>query len=371
MFEAKTYDALLAEVLAAAPAGIDTRQGSIFYDAVSGILLQIAKMYADLDQIFELVFIITASGEYLDLRANEYGLSRKPAGKAVFSLTYTGTQPPVGARFFHGDTRLYFVVTADGEGNLYLTAEVAGTGPDEIEVGDPAVPVNTIDGLTAASFGAVYRGGSAEESDDDLRERIQNKISGPAENGNKQHYKLWCESRANVAMARITPLWNGPNTVKAVLIGNDGLGCDSDTVADVQEYVDPNDAGTTVTIDGKTYNVGDGLGEGVANLGAHFTAVAASNVLIAVSFTAELATGATVDDAKSEAATAITKYFKDLVLENDDPANIVIRVSAIGAVIAGLESVLDYSNLTLNGATSNISPDADEVPKLNGVTVNV
>ena len=45
MFEAKTYEALLAEVLAAAPEGIDTRQGSIFYDAVSGPIMKIAKMY--------------------------------------------------------------------------------------------------------------------------------------------------------------------------------------------------------------------------------------------------------------------------------------------------------------------------------------
>ena len=30
MFEARTYEALMEEVLAAAPPGIDTRQGSIF-----------------------------------------------------------------------------------------------------------------------------------------------------------------------------------------------------------------------------------------------------------------------------------------------------------------------------------------------------
>lgn len=371
MFEAKTYDALLTEVLAAAPPGIDTRQGSIFYDAIAGILLQVAKMYADLDQIFELVFITTATGEYLDMRASEYGLVRKSAVQAVFNFTYTGTQPPVGSRFFHGDTARYFTVTADSEGTLYLTAEIAGAEPNEIDQGDPAIPVNTIDGLTSASFGALERAGTAEEEDDKLRERIQNKVSGPAENGNKAHYKAWCTERPNVKMARITPLWNGPNTVKAVLIGENGLGCDSDTVKDVQKYIDPNDAGMTVAIDGKTYNVGDGLGEGVANLGAHFTAVAASNVDIAVEFTAELAGDATVEDATDEATTAITNYFKTLVLENDDPADVLVRVSAVGAVIAGLESILDYSNLTLNGGTTNISPGSDGVPKLNGVTVNV
>lgn len=356
MFEAKTYDALLAEVLDNAPAGIDTRQGSVYYDAVSGILLKIAKLYEDLDEVFDLAFVATASGEYLDMRASEYGLQRKAAEAAVFKLVYTGTQPPVGSRFFHGDTALYFTVTADSDGELYLTAEIPGTGPDSVHTGEPAVPVNSIEGLTAASFGAVESAGAEEENDASLRDRIREKIQGPAENGNKQHYKTWCESRPYVAMARITPLWDGPNTVKAVLIGEDGLGCGDTVVADVQQYIDPE---------------GAGLGEGVANLGAHFTAVAATEVEIDVEFTAELATGATVQDAEEEAETAIKAYFKNLVLTNENPEDIIVRVSAVGAVVAGLESVIDYTGLTLNGGTANIAPGNDGVPKLTGVTVNV
>ena len=371
MFEAYTYEALLEEVLAGAPAGIDTRQGSIFYDAIAGIVMKIAKIYTDLDMIFEYAFVTTATGEYLDMRAGEYGLTRKAAGQAVFKLEYEGTQPPVSSRFFHGDTGLYFIVTADSEGELYLTAEAAGTAANAIIEGDPAVPVNTISGLTVASFGEVYAYGTAEEDDESLRERVQEKINGPAENGNKQHYKTWCESRSGVKMARITPLWNGPNTVKAVLIGENGLGCDDSTVEDVQAYVDPADAGGTVEVDGKTYVVGDGLGEGAANLGAHFTAVAAESVPITVAFTATLASGKTIEDAEDEAATAIAAYFKNLVLNAASPEDVIVRASMIGAVVIGLESVLDYSDLTLNGSTANITPGVDGVPELEEVTVNV
>ena len=46
-------------------------------------------------------------------------------------------------------------------------------------------------------------------------------------------------------------------------------------------------------------------------------------------------------------------------------------MSAVGAVVAGLESVIDYTGLTLNGGTANIAPGNDGVPKLTGVTVNV
>ena len=371
MFEAYTFDALLAEVLDNAPAGIDTRQGSIFYDAVSGIIMKIAKMYSDLDMVFEYVFIATASGEFLDMRASEYGLRRKDADAAVFELNYTGAQPPIGSRFFHQSKAMYFTVTDDGEGNLCLTAEKTGPDANAILEGDAAIPVNTIEGLTSSSFGAVRFYGAAEEDDDSLRERLQEKVNGPAENGNIQHCKTWCESRPGVAMARITPLWNGPNTVKAVLINEEGLPCTSATVEDVQEYIDPNTAGKTVVIDGKTYNVGDGLGEGIANLGAHFTAVAASAVGVTVEFTATLAIGKTAEDVKDEAEIAIAAYFKNLVLNAASPDDVIVRASAVGAVIIGLESVLDYSGLTLNGAAANISPGADGVPKLERVTVHV
>ena len=79
MFEAYTYERLLEDVLDNAPEEIDIRQGSIFYDSVSGVLLKIAKLYTDLDLMFNLVFIDTAAGEFLDKKAFEYGIERLPA----------------------------------------------------------------------------------------------------------------------------------------------------------------------------------------------------------------------------------------------------------------------------------------------------
>lgn len=374
MFEDYTAEALLEDVLAKAPEGIDTRKGSIFYDAVSGIIEQIAKMYTDLDQIFNYVFISTTSGEYLDMKASEYGMTRNAATAAKYYLVYEGTAPEVGARFFHNDTGLYFTIAeveVDGEDRLILVAEEAGTGGNDIPEGDLAVPVNTISGLTSSTFGGVYEYGTDEETDDDLRTRIQEKIAGPAENGNKQHYKTWCESIDGVGFARITPLWNGPNTVKGVLISPLGLPCSDSIVAEVQEYIDPATLGQTVEVDGKTYVVGDGLGEGVANLGAHFTAAAADSVGITVEFTAILSSTADTDDAEAEVAEALEEYFKELVMETETAADVVVRLTAVGTIIAGVSSILDYSDLTLNGGTENISPGDDGVPVVAEVIVNV
>ena len=82
MFQDYTYELLLEDVLNNAPEGIDTRPGSIFYDAVSGILIKVAKLYTDLDLILELTSITTATGEALDTKAGEYGVVRLAATKA-------------------------------------------------------------------------------------------------------------------------------------------------------------------------------------------------------------------------------------------------------------------------------------------------
>lgn len=370
MFEDYTYEALLSDVIAKAPEGIDTRQGSIFYDAVSGICIQIAKMYTDIDQVFQYVFLTTASGEYLDMKADEYGVERLKATPAKYLLVYEGEKPTVGARFFHNDTGKYFTVVADGD-KLLLAAEEKGTSGNDIPSGDLAVPVNTIEGLMSSVFGTVYAYGTDDETDDDLRLRIQEKIAGPAENGNRQHYKTWCESVNGVGLARITPLWNGPNTVKGVLISPDGLPCSEETIKKVQAYIDPATKGFTAEVGGKTYVVGDGLGEGVANLGAHFTAAAAESKDIIVEFKAILANGKTTDDAVKEITDALTAYFKDIVMNTDIASDIIVRITSIGAIIAGASSVIDYSDLTLNGGTSNIFPGDDGVPVVSGVIVNV
>ncbi len=366
MFEAYTYEQLLADVLANAPQEIDTRQGSIFYDAVSGILLKVAKLYTDLDLIVEMCSVATATDEALDVRAGEYGVYRLAATRAKYLVEFEGKMPKIGERFYTDGQ--YFVLQQDIKASVYyLEAEVAGSAGNDIYSGTAAVPVNNIEGLEAATFGLLYDSGSDAENDDSLRLRVQEKIAGPAVNGNQQHYKTWCESIDGVGRARILPLWQGPNTVKAVLIDGEGKPCGPLKVAEVQEYIDPATKGYTVTVDGKTYIVGDGLGEGVANLGAHFTAAGAAPLLVNVSFAAELAAGATKEAAKLEVAEAVEAYFKQLVLETAEDVAVVVRISAVGAILSGLQSIVDYRELQLNGAVLNILLGDDDVPVLDEV----
>ena len=366
MFENYTYDALMEDAMENAPDGIDTREGSIFFDALSGAALKFAELYGNLDLVYDLSQLATTRGEYLDSKASEHGLTRHAATPAQYYFNYEGTRPEAGSRFFLDG--VYFTLYETTAEVLYLECETAGAAYNDYDEGTPVVPVNTINGLASASLGTIYEYGTDVELDEDFRERVQAVISGPAENGNKSHYKAWCESVDGVGIARIIPLWNGPNTVKAVLVNSEGLPCGATIVTAVQNYVDPANNGYTAVVDGVTYVVGDGLGEGAANLGAHFTAAPATSVTVGVTANIELRDGYTLAMVEEDAAEALALYFKNLVLESSSAEDVIVRVSMIGSVLLDLDGVLDYTDLLINGGTSNIEPGEDGVPVVGEVT---
>ncbi len=331
MFEDRTYENLVKEAIAAAPPGIDTRTKSIYGDAVKGICFKLAEQYVDLEYLLQLTQLATAPGEYLDAKGEELGISRNPATSARYAFSYVGTAPAQGSRFFDSDTQQYFVYE-EGE----LTAQQPGTMTNGIATGTAAIPVNE-KGLESAVFGELIQYGSDIETDDEYRQRIREKIAGPAENGNRQHYKSWCEEIAGVGRARILPLWNGNNTVKGVLISPEGTPVSEEIVQDVQEHIDPG---------------GTGLGDGMANIGAVFTAESADALEIDVSFTVTLRAGATIDAAKSQAEDSLKQYLKSLMMGGEETP--VVRIAEIGARITSLPAVLDYKMLTLNAGGSNI-----------------
>lgn len=351
MFEDRTYESILDEMLAEAPAGIDTRQGSIYYDAVAACALKLAAFYVDASVILELVSVTTATGTYLDEKGQEYGVTRNRATPAKYLFIYEGMKPEAGTRFFADDRYFYL---EDDDGTLYLVSEAGGEGANNILEGTRATPVNTVDGLTRAEFSSLAEPGQDIESDEDYRSRIQDKIGGPAQNGNKHHYKSWCEEIAGVGRARIIPLWNGENTVKGVLLDPDGLPVSETVVERVQEHIDPG---------------GTGLGEGVANIGAHFTAAAAVPVAITVSCTITLADGYSLDSIQEAATASVLAYLKGLALNTADDEEMVVRISSIGAMIHALPGVVDYADLTVNDGTGNISVAGDYVAVLEEVVV--
>ena len=343
---------------------VDTREGSVYMDAAAGHILRITKFYNDLTQLQTMYSVNTTYGDILTEAAARDGINRHPATPSYWNGVFVGTTPPNGTVFLCGE--YYLTWQAVGDTTL-LVAQISGAETNDLVPGAQLIPMENIEGLTSATLGSLVTAGVDEESDDALRTRWREAKAGPAENGNKSHYKKWCEEVQGIGRARILPLWGGENTVKAVLFAADGFTVTDTLVEEVQEYVDPIVDGYEVEVEGTTYTFGDGMGEGVANMGAHFLAVSAEACNLTVSATITLKGGCTMEQAENAATEAITAYLKDLALNTSEDSQEVVRISMIGSILTGLEEILDYENLKLNGGTQNITVDSDSVAVLSGV----
>lgn len=332
---------------------VDTRQGSIYRDAAEGHIIRSAKFFSDLRQVAEIISLQSCTGDVLDEKLRERGLQRNPAvaTPAKYIVKFVGEVPDIGSVMGCED----YLFTLDKQGDDFIIiSEDLGTELNNLVPGTAVIPEIDVNGLVSATLGDLVTPAIDIEDDDSARERLINRISGPDENGNKSQVKTWCESVEGVGCARIIPLWNGPNTVQGVIIDAHGNVPTQAIVDAVQEYIDP---GAT------------GMGEGVANIGQFFTAVAVEAVTVDVTVSVLKKAEATYSGVADDFRQLLDEYIKKLALE-DYSEGMSVRLAHVGALLDGLESVVDYDSLKLNGEAANVPFTIYQIPVLGEVTVN-
>lgn len=333
---------------------VDTRQGSIYWDASMGSIIRTSTFLEQLKMVKEIISIFTCTGDVLDEKMMERGLTRNPANPtpATYYVSFVGMVPEMDSKMSVDD--YFFTLSSDSEGRYILISEDMGTDMNNLVSGTKVIPELDVDGLISATLGELAIPAIDAESDDSARERLINRISGPDENGNKSQVRTWCESVEGVGAARIIPLWKGPYTVKGVIISAVG-GVPSQTVIDnVQNYIDP---GCT------------GMGEGVANIGQFFTAVAVEAVKIDITVSVLKKSDATYSGIQEAFKNLLQKYFVEMSLE-EYTNGMAIRYAHVGSILENMDEVIDYDELKLNGNSANITFSILQIPILGEVTVD-
>lgn len=334
-------------MLDASPSDIDKREGSVTYDLTGPTAIEAESLYLELDTFADKAFADTAYGEWLDRRAADVGLTRKPAVKATGHVTFTGTEGtliPAGTEVYtDGDSPVYFVTTTDAtiSGGMAKVASEAKEAGASGNVGPGAIKLTTgnITGITGVANTVSFDGGVDAESDDDFRKRYFDRVRRPVTSGNVNHYRQWALEVIGVRDVRVYPVWNGPLTVKVVILAEDGVPS--------QSLIDAT----------KTYI------ESVRPIGADVTVIGAIDFGIDVSATLYLTSGADINAVQAAIVAEINEYFRELAFS--DP---VVRVSAIQRILLDNANITDYANLTLNGGTGNIEITGDAIPVLRTVT---
>lgn len=333
---------------------VDTRQGSIYWDASMGSIIRTSMFLEQLKMVKEIISIFTCTGDVLDEKLMERGLTRNPAKPtpATYYVSFVGMIPEMDSKMSVDD--YFFTLSSDSEGRYILISEDMGTEMNNLVSGTKVIPELDVDGLISATLGELAVPAIDAESDDSARERLLNRISGPDENGNKSQMRTWCEAVEGVGATRIIPLWNGPNTVQGVIVSATG-GVPSQTIVDnVQNYVDPDCTG---------------MGEGVANIGQFFTATAVETVKIDITVSVLKKNDATYSGIQEEFKKLLQKYFVEMALV-DYTNGLAIRYTHVGSILESMDEVIDYDELKLNGNSENITFSILQIPVLGEVTID-
>lgn len=356
-FTGETEDVILERMKGRVDDSIDKRQGSVTHDMLSPSAFEIAQAYISLDNAITLGLNVTEDSpdEFVDLKVQWSGLIRKVAIQSIGTLTFTGengTVIPVGTQartdeanpvFFH--TIEEGVVTG-GTVTVNAIADVGGINGN-VEANRIVISLGDLTGVTAVTNISPFTGGVDRETNLSLLDRYYEKVRRPATSGNIYQYEQWAKEVPGVGDAKVKPVWNGPGTVKVVLLDNQGTSPDSSVITSTIDYI-----------------------ESVQPIGADVTVVGASELAINVTAKLTLAPGIDINTVKSQFTEGLKAYLQSIAFVDNTLTSQpeLIRYTRIANVLLDIPPIIDYSNLLVNGGTSNIQPTDEQVGVVGTVT---
>ena len=346
LFSEQTYETLIRRILEnTSKNNLDIREGSVSFNLLAPLAEELAKAYISMGDILSLAFIEDTYDEYLDKRVNEFGVYRKDGEKATGAIKVTGSDNAYitnGTIVTCGDLEyivLNDIVLPDND-VLYVEALEIGyeynlLAGSVFELKEPQYGIETLTNETD------FENGVDAETDEELRERFKYIIQNPRTSGNVNNYKEWALECDGVGRVKVYPLWNGNGTVKVLIIGNDNLPCDTDTINTVKAHIeDERPIGATVTVETPT--------------------------LLELTFNIDikLDSAYSLDTAKEDIENALKEYIENL--EDGD----IIYFKALSTV-GELECVDDITEFKINNKQQNITIGDYYIPVIKTITVTV
>ncbi|AHM72434.1 baseplate J/gp47 family protein [Yersinia hibernica] len=221
----------------------DISPDSDYFIRASSVASCAGGIYQDQGWIVRQIFPDTADIEFLELHCRTRGIVRKPANTATGTIDLTGEpNATVASGLTVTRDSLSFVTTEPAtiglDGKLTVTAQatIAGAAGNTAQVMSGTLS-STPDGVDTTVIISIMRGGTDQESPEDLLARLLDIIRRPPAGGNKYDYKRWALEIPGVTAAYVYPLRRGLGTVDIVITSADGLPSEA-IIAATQAHID-------------------------------------------------------------------------------------------------------------------------------------
>ena len=371
----KTFANILQSMLLQVTLDVNKREGSLIRTSLAAAAWTIEGLYNELANVQLQAFGETATGEYLDLKAAERNLTRKPATAAVCEGEFN-LAPTEGSRFAarDSDDNLVYVVTSPSRfqnSKYYADITCETTGAIGNSYTGALSPLEFIPGLTTANLVDVLSPGTDVETDEVFRERYKESLVEIAFGGNIASYREFVLAQPSVGAMMIFPTWNGPGTVRISIVDPEFNPCTSTVIAAIQNLVCPIDPETQdPSVDGY----------GMAPIGASVTITTPEQVQITVSANVTLSGSETIENVQAQAEVVLQEYIQTLqqtwgampVLGGNN-SNIAIYLNAVLGRIVTIPGVLNAFDVKINGSASDLvlsnTPLLQKIPSFNAVVL--
>lgn len=353
MFEDKTYEKILTEDLASVPGDVNRREGSFVFAALSALALEVEKLYLGMDYTIEMAYASTADHEHLVLLCGDRGIipyeASRGRAEGVFNL-----EVPIGARFSIAGL-IYRVVEVyedpEYEHAYVMECETAGSGANGVL--GKLTAVTFISGLEQAELVKVLVAGRDAETKEELYERYRLSFSEESYGGNVQEYREKVNGRDGVGGCKVYPVWNGPGTVKVVVIGSDLTAPSDYLVQELQELLCPEPA----------------LGYGLAPIDHDVMVEAVEETGIRVASDITFQKNYSLEVCQKGLDDAVRAYLASIAAEWADGTEEdtgTVYLAKVQSVLLDAAGVQDVANTTLNGVKANVVLASSQIPVLEG-----
>ncbi len=350
MYEDRTYNVILAEAQGKIPDDIQKNEGSLVYNALSALAYEIERLYIEADFILRQTYAATADFEHLKLRAADRGMYPYEATCARVKGEFDAPVP-IGARF-NLKAYNYVVEEGIGQGAYILRCEEAGAGPNGLSGG--LSPITFVEGLGTAAITETLVPGRDAEKKEAFYKRYLESFRSNSFAGNVTAYKTHINELPGVGGCRVFPAWQGPGTVKVVVIGSDWDKASDHQIAEIQEEVCPE----------------PGMGYGFAPIDHDVTIASVEEVGVSVTTSITFEQGYDWEMVKDQVEGAIEGYLYTLRKGwGDSEGPMTVYASRLDSAVLDVRGVVDIQGTRLNGQDGNLILTEEQIPISQGVTL--
>ncbi len=205
-------------------------------------------LHGHLDFISNQVLPDTAVKSYLERWASIWGIRKKPATFASGTVSLTGTNGsfiPARTLYVRSDSVEYEsqidATIANGSVTIAIQALLPGSN-GEADAGVELTLIAPIAGVNSTGLVNMggLSGGNDEETSEELRNRLLERIQEPPLGGADQDYRFWAKSVPGVTRVWVYEEYLGPGTVGITFVrDNDNpIIPDASEVTEVQDYIE-------------------------------------------------------------------------------------------------------------------------------------